>query len=111
MKRRPVSADDGKDRAHVQPRPVFKLGELSESPGRVAPRVVTGRKSPTQLSELDSVGVVNVDHLIKQFRVCMSDLMESHMARVVGSIASIREGMSSVRNSLHGFDSRLTILE
>ena len=89
------------------------LGELSESPESVASSVGvdTGRKSPKQLPKLDSVGIANADHLLKQFRTCMSDLLEERMERVLDSIANIREEVSVVRNSCNGLDSRLTILE
>ena len=113
LERRHVRASAVRDCAHVQPRPVFELGELSESPESVASSVGvgTGRKSPTQLPAPDSVGIVNADHLMKQFRTCMSDLLEERMETVLDSIARIREEVSAVSNSFNGLELRLNILE
>ncbi|XP_065194921.1 uncharacterized protein LOC135826219 [Sycon ciliatum] len=48
---------------------------------------------------------------MKQFRTCMSDLLEERMETVLDSIARIREEVSAVSNSFNGLDTRLNILE
>ena len=110
---RHVGASAVRDCAHVQPRPVFELGELSGSPESVVSSVGvgTGSKLPTQLPAPDSVGIVNADHLMKQFRTCMSDLLEERMETVLDSIARIREEVSAVSNLFNGLETRLNIHE